>query len=1351
MRKINKILILFLVAMMISFMAVWQFVQSEFFAEFISDSISTYAEKKLNTNIKFEKLEFQLFPPGVNIKHIQLNKKDFKDYDLDFNLNSLGIFFNITDTFETKVTIKEIKFKEGVVRIFNNKVLKNVSKKTKKINFDKIPKPTEIKDLLKNKLPFALSSLNLEDIQLELNNRSIHLKKLFVRTKRNGLYLKSTIYNLDILKNEFGYKFAEADEFSINAIATDNNILIEKAYILKDTNRLRLNGVIDNYLSPKKMTYKLESNLEGYLPDVHKIINISEIGKINSGVVHANMNLKGNLKKFDISAKLDGQSILTDFINIKNAKVKLNITQDEIRIKKALMNNRNGHVTINKPFQLFDFKNLKWIEEPVILEMKNFELTNMLRYLKESLSPLKGRMFGKLKFDLGKNDFHFSSVEDFIIRSFKFKTEGEPIIQGDQVHLKNTSIDVYDDLFSFNSDISVNKSKFKLRGRIRNDTIHFEAKDSKINLEDIGPFSGLNIKGKGKLDLLVSGPLDDAKINFISKIKNFDFEKFYMDELESNITFHIGHDYAEIRDASGIIGKSKINGSGTVNYNTQDVRFRINHPKLSFVDFKRLYYPISKNMDFMPKEILGDWKTEYEISGKYELDKLIMKGKLLALNSYMYNENFEKIAFNYNLKDLKMNLENIRVQKGKGKIFTDFFYDINKEYYNYSGTIESLPIDELNNYASLPLTLKGKLDGIFRGNNKNKIESTYTHLYLKKSKVFNKNVEDSFLELKLDKNIMSIKGSLLGPSLKLDSNLDLSEDVKSNSKKSTVNMTSNIKDFKKILSLISGVDVQGTSLQGSIDMAINSKFNFNDWRKLDFDGVLNSLSIKKGDVKLNYKNNKKNIIINNGKIEKWKIKIPGSDFSIASKGKGSLTNDYNIGSRIIFDASLFEIFNNVIAKSDGAIIIQTKHFQNNRVEDYEVSAISNNFSLSTDFLPTSITKSSFKSIYRDKKIILDFMDAQLTNGKFYMDGDISFSNLLPEFNLKFNVDKAGFVLFKKSNATISGRGSILGSGFPYVLSGDFSILNCQITNEITDFTGSSNIISKDYQFLPKSNQIIEDSIFNFNININTVEPIKITNTMADLSFAGDIHVFGSENKPLVAGKVNLSEGINKVYFKNNEFLVTKGNVYFYEKEDYKNPELDFQAQSKINDFDVKLKIFGQSNSPDFGLSSEPPLSENDILSLVAFGYTDNLSNNLSSQERESITQTGVGSVIFDRLKINETLKSELGLQVNLGTEFVQDGTNYLSGRSSDVGTGTGQVRSATKIEVKKRLSEELNLSVSSTVGGSIGQKQSMNLIYNADKEVSLEGVYENRTNEEGQVNTQGNSAGFDLKFKKTFK
>jgi translocation and assembly module TamB len=144
---------------------------------------------------------------------------------------------------------------------------------------------------------------------------------------------------------------------------------------------------------------------------------------------------------------------------------------------------------------------------------------------------------------------------------------------------------------------------------------------------------------------------------------------------------------------------------------------------------------------------------------------------------------------------------------------------------------------------------------------------------------------------------------------------------------------------------------------------------------------------------------------------------------------------------------------------------------------------------------------------------------------------------------------------------------------------------------------------------------------------------------------------------------------------------------------------------------------------------------------------------MTQGDQQSLTNMGVGSFVFDRFKINDILKKQFGLQVNLGTVMEQSQNSMISGRGGDSGgpNDIARTRSATKIEVKKRLDEALSLSVSSTMGGSIGQRQSMNLNYSINKTLQLEGVYELKTNAEGEEDIIDTSVGGDVKLRWTFK
>ena len=103
-------------------------------------------------------------------------------------------------------------------------------------------------------------------------------------------------------------------------------------------------------------------------------------------------------------------------------------------------------------------------------------------------------------------------------------------------------------------------------------------------------------------------------------------------------------------------------------------------------------------------------------------------------------------------------------------------------------------------------------------------------------------------------------------------------------------------------------------------------------------------------------------------------------------------------------------------------------------------------------------------------------------------------------------------------------------------------------------------------------------------------------------------------------------------------------------------------------------------------------------------------------------------------------------------EIINDETSLLEGKvNQGVGEAQTRVRSATKIRLTKRISNSLDMSYSSTLGGSLDQRQEMNLNLKVDKNIMIQGVYQTQSSDNSENTDTTNSLGLDLIWKKTFK
>src|SRR5690606_41659347 len=92
------------------------------------------------------------------------------------------------------------------------------------------------------------------------------------------------------------------------------------------------------------------------------------------------------------------------------------------------------------------------------------------------------------------------------------------------------------------------------------------------------------------------------------------------------------------------------------------------------------------------------------------------------------------------------------------------------------------------------------------------------------------------------------------------------------------------------------------------------------------------------------------------------------------------------------------------------------------------------------------------------------------------------------------------------------------------------------------------------------------------------------------------------------------------FFKNNEYAITAADINFNPKKEITNPDFDIQASTNITSYKIYPKVYGDLEGFNFDLISDPPLPRSSILSLIAFGYTDEIQSSLEAKDQQSLTQ-----------------------------------------------------------------------------------------------------------------------------------
>ncbi len=122
----------------------------------------------------------------------------------------------------------------------------------------------------------------------------------------------------------------------------------------------------------------------------------------------------------------------------------------------------------------------------------------------------------------------------------------------------------------------------------------------------------------------------------------------------------------------------------------------------------------------------------------------------------------------------------------------------------------------------------------------------------------------------------------------------------------------------------------------------------------------------------------------------------------------------------------------------------------------------------------------------------------------------------------------------------------------------------------------------------------------FDVAIKTKDPFLIRGNLANGGAVSDLHLTGTGLHPDLQGWIRLDNIDATLPFSRLE--ISSGFLYF-DPSDPLNPKIDMHGRSVIRDYTINVYIYGRTLAPEAIFTSEPPLPQEEIISLLATGTT----------------------------------------------------------------------------------------------------------------------------------------------------
>jgi hypothetical protein len=252
----------------------------------------------------------------------------------------------------------------------------------------------------------------------------------------------------------------------------------------------------------------------------------------------------------------------------------------------------------------------------------------------------------------------------------------------------------------------------------------------------------------------------------------------------------------------------------------------------------------------------------------------------------------------------------------------------------------------------------------------------------------------------------------------------------------------------------------------------------------------------------------------------------------------------------------------------------------------------------------ALTNFSTRLSFAQNALSLERFGGDLAGGPFTMSGRMTFPKLTePTLDLQL---KANSVLVAR-NDTLTARADadvkVTGPFATATVSGNVAMTNSHILKNI-------DLIPIGLPGRPAPEPPSERPQFSFpnpplrdwkfDVAIKTKDPVLIRGNLATGGAIADIKLTGTGLRPELQGTVRLENVEATLPFSRLE--VSQGFLYF-DPSDSMNPRLELRGTSVIRDYTVRVYVYGTVLAPEAIFTSEPPLPQEEIISLIATGAT----------------------------------------------------------------------------------------------------------------------------------------------------
>jgi translocation and assembly module TamB len=186
-----------------------------------------------------------------------------------------------------------------------------------------------------------------------------------------------------------------------------------------------------------------------------------------------------------------------------------------------------------------------------------------------------------------------------------------------------------------------------------------------------------------------------------------------------------------------------------------------------------------------------------------------------------------------------------------------------------------------------------------------------------------------------------------------------------------------------------------------------------------------------------------------------------------------------------------------------------------------------------------------------------------------------------------------------------------------VLGGTVDLTNLSLTPgfDLSSFVGQ---LSGRVEMPPAAGSIAQN--IHLNLAVRSTNNVNLVSRTLSVAGTANLQVQGTADQPVILGRVSLTGG--DMILNGNRFVLTGGAIQFVNPAETQ-PVVNISVSTTIQQYDISMRFRGPTDRMETQYTSDPALSQADIIHLLAFGQTIEASDAAS----QGVTATQAGETM----------------------------------------------------------------------------------------------------------------------------